>query len=510
MITLHGRPAAARWAGEGLLAAGLSFCALAGLVLALWTVSPYPDDGADAALRVAADLWLLAHGTDLLRADTLSGVPAPVGPTPLLLTPLPAWLLHRAARHALDDRDNRDDRDIRENENEDADRGVGRLRCLLCVAAGYLGAATAAVLFTLGSSLSARPLSAALHLTLFALAVLALTAWPDRLLARAAAAVAALCGAGALLVVWGLARHADAARAGLDQLGGSWPGRVAVLLLSLALLPNAAVWAVAYALGPGFALGVGVGVEVGAGAGAGVPVQEGGPRLPALPLLAAVPDAPPTGAAAGAALVAVPLAGALAAAWLAARDTGAWWRAALGALLAAPCAGAALGVLALLSGGPLGTATLAEFGPDPWRTGLAATAWTAAVAPPLAVALRLARAVRERRQRRACGWDDRPAGPDTVRTLRLVRPLRAPVASPADQREDRPWWRRGGRGGRHRRGDGAGDGWHGTGARQVRWAALRRRSGKLVPEIDTSTHTNTNTGAGAGAGPSVLPPEPEG
>jgi hypothetical protein len=479
---LPGGRAAARWAGEGLLAAGLSFCVVAGIVLALWTVSPYPDGGADAALRVAADLWLLAHGADLLRADTLSGVPAPVGPTPLLLTPLPAWLLHRAARHALGDRGDRDDRGDRGDRH-----GQGALCPLLCVAAGYLGAATAAVLFTLGSPLGPRPLGAALHLILFALAVLApsaLGARPTRLLARAAATAAALCGAGTLLVAWALVRHADAVRAGLDQLGGGWSGRAAVLLLSVALLPNAAVWAVAYALGPGFALGVPAG------------------DLPALPLLAAVPEAPP---AAGA-LVAVPVAGGLAAAWLAARDAGSWWRAALAALLAAPCAGAVLGILALLAGGPLGTAALAEFGPDPWLTGLATTAWTAAIAPPVAVALRAARAARVKLHAplgAANGTSDGERPGDVPAAPRLgVAWWRL-----------RPWPRSRQRGGKHRLAEGgAGDDWHDTGARQLRWAALRRRSGKLVPDIDasTSTITITSTATDTDAGPLVLPPDPEG
>ncbi|MGH1555121.1 cell division protein PerM [Streptomyces sp. L7] len=50
---------------------------------------------------MAAALWLLAHGVELVRTDTLSGIPAPVGVTPLLLLVLPVWLLHRAARDAV-------------------------------------------------------------------------------------------------------------------------------------------------------------------------------------------------------------------------------------------------------------------------------------------------------------------------------------------------------------------------------------------------------------------------
>ncbi|WP_244205791.1 DUF6350 family protein, partial [Streptomyces bobili] len=86
----------------GVLAAGLGLGSFAVLVMVLWISSPYPDSGPGGALHVAAALWLLAHGVELVRADTLSGVPAPVGVTPLLLLAAPVWLLHRAARDAVD------------------------------------------------------------------------------------------------------------------------------------------------------------------------------------------------------------------------------------------------------------------------------------------------------------------------------------------------------------------------------------------------------------------------
>lgn len=86
----------------GAIAAGLGLGALAVLVLALWVTSPYPDGGPDGALHLAASLWLLGHGVELLRTDTLTGTPAPVGLTPLLLPALPVWLLYRAGRDAVD------------------------------------------------------------------------------------------------------------------------------------------------------------------------------------------------------------------------------------------------------------------------------------------------------------------------------------------------------------------------------------------------------------------------
>src|SRR5437879_4464653 len=89
----------------GVLAAGLGLGSFAALVMVLWISSPYPDSGPGGALHAAAALWLLAHGVELIRTQTLSGLPAPVGVTPLLLLSLPVWLLYRAGRYAAEDDD---------------------------------------------------------------------------------------------------------------------------------------------------------------------------------------------------------------------------------------------------------------------------------------------------------------------------------------------------------------------------------------------------------------------
>ncbi|MGW9041675.1 cell division protein PerM [Streptomyces lydicus] len=106
-LSSHGRTAARRSSAigaafvGGVTAAGLGLGALTVAVLLLWVASPYPDSGPSRALHLAADLWLMAHGGDLVRTVTPSGTPAPVAVTPLLLAVLPVWLLHRAARHTL-------------------------------------------------------------------------------------------------------------------------------------------------------------------------------------------------------------------------------------------------------------------------------------------------------------------------------------------------------------------------------------------------------------------------
>ncbi|MFE2587208.1 DUF6350 family protein, partial [Streptomyces sp. NPDC059378] len=396
----------------GAVAAGLGLGALAVLVMVLWISSPYPDSGPGGALHVAAALWLLAHGAELVRTDTLSGVPAPVGLTPLLLCALPAWLVYRAARDAVDgDGDTDVDADLPPVAAHTAWAGV---------VLGYLAVGAAAALYAAGGDLRPSWRSTEVSLPLVAVVMAGAGVWTaygrprgpvDRVLGllpgalrrlllgadararlgavvrTAAAGTAVYFGGGALLVGVSLVWHGDAARASFWQLTEGWSGRFAVLLLCLALMPNAVVWAAAYALGPGFALGVGhVAAPV-----ASAPA----PLFPPFPLLAAVPDAGP-GTPLNWACAAVPVAAGVTVGWFTARaalrrpGTRGWSRertAASAGLAAVLCAGA-LAVLAALAGGPLGVATLARFGPVWWQVGCAALAWTAGVGVPLAVAAR--------------------------------------------------------------------------------------------------------------------------
>jgi hypothetical protein len=128
-------------------------------------------------------------------------------------------------------------------------------------------------------------------------------------------------------------------------------------------------------VGPGFAVGAKTSVSLlGSHLGA----------VPALPLLAALPD---DGEPAPLAWLAFsgPLAAGIFAGWLLARalpfsaasGSSPWWVryrvAAIGwGLAAGALAGLTLGVLASLSGGPLGPGRMATVGPSPWRVGVAA------------------------------------------------------------------------------------------------------------------------------------------
>ncbi|MGA4840092.1 DUF6350 family protein [Streptomyces sp. G45] len=398
----------------GAIAAGLGLGAFAVLVMVLWISSPYPDSGPSGALHVAASLWLLAHGTELIRTETLSGLPAPVGVTPLLLVALPGWLLHRAARDAAD---------------PEGRAGAPRA-AWWGVVTGYVAVGAAATLYAQGGALRPSWPSAVAHVPLLAVAAAGLGVWtaygrprgplpqgvarvvaalpePVRglvvregardfvrerafVVVRAAlAGTVVLVGGGALLVGASLVAHGGLVRESFLDVTGVWSGRFAVLLLGLALVPNAAVWGAAYGLGPGFMLGTGTVVgPLGTGAA---------PPLPEFPLLAAVPQGgggSPWTWAAGV----VPVAAGCAVGWFTVRAAAAgpggregMWsvgRTAWAVGVAAGLCGGACAVLAGAAGGALGVGVLASFGPVWWWVGCAALVWTGVVGVGVALGVR--------------------------------------------------------------------------------------------------------------------------
>ncbi|MEV4924477.1 cell division protein PerM [Streptomyces roseoverticillatus] len=418
----------------GAIAAGLGLGALAVVVLLLWITSPYPDGGAGEALRAAAGLWLLAHGADLVRTDTLTGAPAPIGLTPMLLTVLPCWLLYRAARHALEPPDeSADDEDdapypdvmlLDEPEPAGAPEpvavpGPAPRRAALTLLCGYLLVSVCAVLYASSGPVRVEPLSALLHVPVVAGASVAAGTWAalgfpygslppflrralaavparlrgwftrDRVAAAAGAATAGtvvLLSGAAVLLAGSLAVHAGAARESLLQITAAWSGRAAVLLLCLALLPNAVVWAAAYGLGPGFAVGT-----AGAVAPLGITAY---PLLPSFPLFAILPTPGPAEPLPLAASAAVSLAAGVTVAYAAVprrsadlARSGAGETAGIAALGSLFCA-LAVTLLAYAAGGSLGASVLATFGPSCRLAGAAALAWTTAVSVPGALVLR--------------------------------------------------------------------------------------------------------------------------
>ncbi|MFE6771526.1 DUF6350 family protein [Streptomyces fimicarius] len=391
---------------RGAVAAGLGLGSLTVLVMVVWISSPYPDSGPGGALRAAAGVWLLAHGAGLVRPDTLSGVPAPVGMVPLLLVLGPVWLTHRAARDAA--------------EQEEGRPRPSQAGAFCAVTAGYLLVVAGAAAYARGGSLRADPDTLVFPVALVVAGAAAAGVWTAagrpfgplpswsplalqeafaRTLFRnragtacrsAAVGVTVLLGGGALLVAVALGRNAAVAQNDFLALAGDWSGRFAVLLLAAALVPNAALWGAAYGLGPGFSLGT---------EATATPLGlDGTPAVPHFPLLAAVPDQGPGTLLTGAA-VAVPVAAALAVAWFTVRRAApadapraqAWSprETVLVTLLAALGCGLATALLTAVAGGPLGTGALSAFGPVWWLTGPAALAWTAVVGVPAALLLRL-------------------------------------------------------------------------------------------------------------------------
>ncbi|WP_245661528.1 DUF6350 family protein [Streptomyces varsoviensis] len=479
----------------GAVAACLGLGVLAVVVLLLWISSPYPGGGPGTALHHAADLWLLAHGADLVRTRTLSGVPAPIGLTPLLLAALPCWLLYRASSHLLGGREDAlageaegdaygmyDTYDTYDTYNgdgcdgsDDCDDTAGTAEidhaaeqpgfvveqqrfAAGALLGGYLLVGLGAILYSCYGALHVSPLSALFHLPLVAGAAVAAGAWraayrlgnpfpllvglvaayapprPRAVLARlyhspalrtaldrvrfgpvlraGAAATAVLLGGGALLVAVSLIGHAGAARESFGQLADVASGQLAILLVSLALLPNAAVWGAAYGLGPGFTIGATSAVSTQAASGY--------PSLPRFPLLAALPGEGEAATLTCVVAGAIPVAAGLAIAWFVAGESlprplppspprsgggkGApepateaawpWWDTALTAALAAVACGIAVAFLTAAASGPLGDGSLARFGPDWLLTGPFATAWTVTIAPPFALVFRWWRARR--------------------------------------------------------------------------------------------------------------------
>ncbi|MGW0501299.1 cell division protein PerM [Micromonospora sp. NPDC003241] len=324
------------------------------------------------AIRAGAAGWLLGHGVPL---DTAAG---PLGLAPLAVTVLAIWRLTRAGVHASRAVGARGSRSPGRTLAVAAAVGVGYgligLLAALLVGTGDTGvswsraAVTLAVLGTLAAGLGAA------RTTELADVLAGQVPTPVREGARAGLVAAlVLLGAGAagagLAVATGGGDAADLI--GAYRTGVA--GQAGITLVSLAYAPNATLWATSYLLGPGFAVGTDTAVrtsEVSVGA------------LPALPLFAGLPSGPIDGLG-SIVVLAMPVLVGMGAGWLLARrlirSAGAdraplrWRRLLVPAVLVGPVAGALLGVLAEVSGGPLGAGRLAEVGPVGWQVALAAT-----------------------------------------------------------------------------------------------------------------------------------------
>lgn len=348
-------------------AAAVSFTPVAVVVVLLRLA-----EGSQAALatpaRVAAAVWLLAHGVPLQTG------PGQIGLLPLALTALAAWRVSRAGVHVT---------------RAVGARGSGSLRAALiatgatAAAYGVIGLLVAAA--AAGSGWWAEPLRAGAMLAGFGFAAagwgaLRTTGAPSRLRALLPAVLRDGCRAGGVAgllvlaagaVTAGIAVAVNGAAAAdtLAAYGTGVAGQAGLTLICLAYAPNLAAWAASYLLGPGFLLGAGTVVR-----SSEVVV---GP-LPALPVFAGLPDGPLPSI--GAALLAIPTIAGLVAGWLLGHrlwrvDTRPAWTRLLGAsLLTGPVGGIVVGMACAASAGSLGTGQLARLGPQAWQAALLATA----------------------------------------------------------------------------------------------------------------------------------------
>ncbi|MFD5088626.1 DUF6350 family protein [Kitasatospora sp. NPDC058406] len=414
----------------GVRTALIGLAAVAVPVLGLWVVTPYADDGATGAARLAGALWLLGHGAPVLRGAS----EAPLTVTPLLLGLLTTVQLYRAGARAG---------------RRTGAGGAGRIRRggAFAVWAGYCAVAVGVVAQCAGAGeFRARVLPDLLVVAALAGAATAAGArrgepvrlpsggW-ERVLARLPGPVrppavirpvggsetvrVAVLAAGAGLLAAGSAVLAGAAL--LAAVGGGdrpaaalagGPAAVAgTVLLGVVLLPNAVLWGAAYALGPGFAVGTGA---------VAAPTRTVLGPVPEFPLLALLPD---PGAGGWRLLVCLlPVAAGVVPGLLLGRVAAAGGRpegpaeaeAAAGAperrrgeetgpgprppwhasatvtavLAVALLTGGGAALLGWLSGGALAGGRMAWLGPVPWSTGLAATVWVAVVAGPIALVTR--------------------------------------------------------------------------------------------------------------------------
>ncbi|WP_407952151.1 cell division protein PerM [Plantactinospora sonchi] len=325
-----------------------------------------------AAARLGLAGWLLGHGVPL---QTDAG---PFGLAPLALAMFAAWRLARAGVHVS--------RAIGARHHPTLGRafvvaaavgtGYGVLGGLAALALGGDGptAAPLRALLTLAAFGALAALVGALRTT-GALGSLARRTPPVLRDGVRAGVVAAFLLFAAGAGVAGLAVATGGGEAG-DMIGAyrtGVVGQAGITLVSLGYAPNAAIWAVSFLLGPGFAVGTDTVVrttEVSIGA------------LPAVPLFAALPEGPLGGV--GGAVLAVPVLAGMGAGWLLARRMvlsaavrqapPPGWANLLGAAaVGGPVAGMLMGGAAFFSGGPLGSGRLAEIGPSYWQVAAGAT-----------------------------------------------------------------------------------------------------------------------------------------
>jgi hypothetical protein len=357
------------WLAAGA-AAALTALGLLGLGLALVVVQTLDPTGGlpvSGSAALAGRLWLLAQGG---RLELDSG---PLAVAPLLLTAALAWGLARIGRGVAQVRDEAGGRAAAEVVGTVA--AVHALLTLLVAVSvdapgrGLLQAVGGAA----GLALLAAGWGTARESGLLDDALDRLPRSTRPVLRGALAGLLtalALCTIVVAVAVAADARGYDRLAAGL---GGSGAGTVGLLGLAVLLLPNAAAAVLGLAAGPGFSVGAATLVSV-----HGVSL---GP-LPALPLLAALPDTQAVPLIAWVSQAIPALAGLVAGIAVGRRadDDGGPVLAGIAGLLAGVLVGVGAAAVTWAGSGVLGDGGLAEVGAPPLATGIAVAAQAGIVA----------------------------------------------------------------------------------------------------------------------------------
>ena len=347
-----------------IAAAAVTATGLAGitvLVLAGWIAAPHAGLSLAAALRASAAIWLVCQhvGFSFRGAGR-------IGLLPLGMAVVPGALLWRAGNWV-----------VRAGQVRQL-RHVGYAALALAVPYALLAGALAlasrsaleasslpqSVAWGFLLALAAGGLGGARALAPWPQLVRLLPPGPRSIIVGAAGTLATLAGTGALLAGISLALHLHEATVLERDLAPGLIGTLLLALLQLGYLPNAVIWAIAFSLGPGFAFGAGTVVA---------PTGSALAQLPAFPMLAALPPGlhsavpgwiEPT-------VLAVPyLAGGLGGLLLVRAGPALSLEAApVRGLACGAVSGGVLGLLAALSGGPLGGGRLAAVGPSAWQVG---------------------------------------------------------------------------------------------------------------------------------------------
>jgi len=392
------RPLVVTGAIAACAAAASGLAVLTTLTAIGWITAPHMGvgSGLGGVLRTAALLWLVAHHVGF----TVRGV-GQIGMLPLGLVLLPGALLAVAGRWVV--------RAGAVTRLSDVGYATLALALPYTLLAGALAVASRtaeaapslwqAVTASFLLAMVAGGLGAARGLAPWSQLASLMPVRPRSIVMGMLGSAAILVAAGAALAGGSLALHLAQVKVASDVLAPGLTGAVLLLLAQLAYAPNAIIWAVAYALGPGFAFGTGTVVApTGSALGA----------VPVFPMLAALPaGGRPSGPAWVPLLIlAVPYLAGIFGGIVTVRiaPTPTIEAAPLWGFATGLATGGLAGLAAAFSGGPLGDGRLAAVGPSGWQVGLVAIleiGVTAALTAAVTNWLILRRATRRAREQPA-------------------------------------------------------------------------------------------------------------